>query len=601
MRFTRLHLDNRIVSSKGLKGIQFDRLSNVVALVGRNGAGKSRILNSIKEHGVKSLMYRDMTSGNSIKHIPESANGILRGYDIAKDVIIALEDVKELERLQTETSDAETLWKYGEQISAKHDYMNGVFNSAVPKLYTAFQRYQQNDLKDIHGFMEPYVQKIELGDVKGLTKALDNSSESSFQSLLSSVSYQKQSEFQVIKTNALTYLGSLPNNLVKDYMYSKVFGTDFHEADSYKKYVVLKKFFKIFLKKELDWKMLNENSTSGMKNAGLTAEGQWLMSGRKFEYDELSDGEKTLFAYCLLFFLIEFNRRIRITESIILIDEPELHLHPKMEVDLVNAIREVIGEKGQLWIATHSLNILSNLAPEEIFLVKDGTVYPPGKTPPEETFEELMDVEESAERLRLFLNDVKGWAYTGFIDQCYQNPDVIESAKEDDPQVEVFKLAVKSGGIAILDCGAGKGRLFKAMKQTNGGELLKKINYAALEIVPEYQRSLYELGVPIVYKSYSELQPESIDQVIICNVLHEIPIEEWEASLNQLYNALKPKGQFIIVEDSLLPKGEFIEGAGFLILSPEELKTLFTLKELPSLIRAQSPKYRERIVSSPES
>ena len=139
---------------------------------------------------------------------------------------------------------------------------------------------------------------------------------------------------------------------------------------SNKRYMSLKSFVKDFLGKELTWERKTAKKNITNKGVENTQIGVWKLDGRDFNYKELSEGEKALLTYALLFFLLDQNPGLSIKESIIVIDEPELHLHPDAELDLIRGIRNVIGEKGQLWIATHSINILSDLNYDEIFMVK---------------------------------------------------------------------------------------------------------------------------------------------------------------------------------------------------------------------------------------
>ena len=47
--------------------------------------------------------------------------------------------------------------------------------------------------------------------------------------------------------------------------------------------------------------------------------------------------------------------------SLILIEDPEIHLHPKHQIELVSLFKDVIGEKKQLIVTTHSEHILMRL------------------------------------------------------------------------------------------------------------------------------------------------------------------------------------------------------------------------------------------------
>ena len=85
-------------------------------------------------------------------------------------------------------------------------------------------------------------------------------------------------------------------------------------------------------------------------------------SGDKFDINELSSGEKQLFLRTLAI------RMLNPENSIILIDDPELSLHPKWQQRIVDVYRK-IGENNQIIIATHSPHILGSVRKENIMLL----------------------------------------------------------------------------------------------------------------------------------------------------------------------------------------------------------------------------------------
>ena len=89
-------------------------------------------------------------------------------------------------------------------------------------------------------------------------------------------------------------------------------------------------------------------------------------AGDKFDINELSSGEKQLFLRTLAI------KMLNPENSIILIDEPELSLHPKWQQRIVDVYRK-IGKNNQIIIATHSPHILGSVKKENIILLdKDG-------------------------------------------------------------------------------------------------------------------------------------------------------------------------------------------------------------------------------------
>lgn len=87
--------------------------------------------------------------------------------------------------------------------------------------------------------------------------------------------------------------------------------------------------------------------------------------GKEFDINGLSSGEKQLFLRGLSLKFLEINN------SIILIDEPEISLHPEWQQRIIK-VYENIGTNNQLIIATHSPHIVGDIRAEQLrILVKD--------------------------------------------------------------------------------------------------------------------------------------------------------------------------------------------------------------------------------------
>jgi predicted ATPase len=88
--------------------------------------------------------------------------------------------------------------------------------------------------------------------------------------------------------------------------------------------------------------------------------------GQKFGLDELSSGEKQI-----LLFLAELQRRIR-RGSLVLIDEPEIHLHPAWQARLIGALTDLCGKyDAQMIITTHSEEVARSVYEHELVLLDD--------------------------------------------------------------------------------------------------------------------------------------------------------------------------------------------------------------------------------------
>ena len=73
-----------------------------------------------------------------------------------------------------------------------------------------------------------------------------------------------------------------------------------------------------------------------------------------FLYQNLSGGEKA--AFDLLFDI--FVKRVEYDDTVFCIDEPEAHMNPRLQGDLLEELFRLISEKSQLWIATHAIGMM---------------------------------------------------------------------------------------------------------------------------------------------------------------------------------------------------------------------------------------------------
>lgn len=225
-------------------------------------------------------------------------------------------------------------------------------------------------------------------------------------------------------------------------------------------------------------------------------------------------------------------------------------------------------------------------------MVKDGTINHPSQATPGESLAQLMSIEDRVNKLSDFLSSISTWTYVNFMAQCFSNPEVIQSARQNDPQIEIFKMAIKSNLTKqtnmLLDFGAGKGRLYEQVK--SDFDFMDKINYSALEPIVEFHSEISKLGASQIFKSHNELPDDSFDFILLCNVLHEIHLDEWEANLNKVIKSLKSNGYLIIIEAKELNKGEKIGKIGYLLLDIEEIQQLFKLANPPTSLNVESKK-----------
>lgn len=86
-------------------------------------------------------------------------------------------------------------------------------------------------------------------------------------------------------------------------------------------------------------------------------------SGNEFDITALSSGEKQLFLRALSLKFLEVNN------SVILIDEPEISLHPQWQKKIID-VYESIGKNNQIIIATHSPHIIGDIESKQLRVIK---------------------------------------------------------------------------------------------------------------------------------------------------------------------------------------------------------------------------------------
>ncbi|MCZ8284377.1 MAG: methyltransferase domain-containing protein, partial [Bacteroidia bacterium] len=265
------------------------------------------------------------------------------------------------------------------------------------------------------------------------------------------------------------------------------------------------------------------------------------------------------------------------------------------QIKLISALRRIIEKSGQLWIATHSVHILSHLNYDEIFMVKDSEIITPSRTTPGKSFNDLMGIDEHIHELTTFMTSMSEWAYGNFMTQCFKEPDVIFGNNTKDPQFKLFKQFLSSKGkINLLDFGAGKGRIGYTIHEDE--IVSKKIVYNAYD--PNEDNIQFLKDVPEVEKIFTndlDIPKNIYDCIIVCNVLHEIHPKQWVKTLLLIKSLLKSNGYLLIIEDRYLPKGETAHEYGYLVFSGEETNILLGSTS-PLELRLEEPEYKDRII-----
>lgn len=181
--------------------------------------------------------------------------------------------------------------------------------------------------------------------------------------------------------------------------------------------------------------------------------------GKRLTVNQLSDGEK-----CLMAMIGDLARRLAIAnplrdnpldgDGIVLIDEVDLHLHPKWQRMLIPNLRKVF-PNCQFLVSTHSPHVITHVQPEHLHLLRmeDGTL-------------EKIEVDESyGKNVDRILEDIMGLETTrpddvfadlkqlyqqikeGNIEQALQGIESLQKQIGSDPELVKASVLIKRKGI----------------------------------------------------------------------------------------------------------------------------------------------------------
>ncbi len=168
--------------------------------------------------------------------------------------------------------------------------------------------------------------------------------------------------------------------------------------------------------------------------------------GQELVVNQLSDGEK-----CLLALVGDLARRLAtanpylenplLGDGVVLIDEVELHLHPKWQREIIPALKRTF-PNCQFIVSTHSPQIVSHIKPDNIYIISatpDGVVL----QQPENSFgrdsnqilEDLMGVSERPQQIKNGLSDLFKLIDQGNLETAKQlRQNLATQIGEDDPE-----------------------------------------------------------------------------------------------------------------------------------------------------------------------
>jgi predicted ATPase len=276
---------------RGLKNININRLGDTVVIAGKNGAGKTRLLNLIFECVNKDILKENefATISEEIKNYTNSINNNASSPHAKawNETLTHLTKRKKIDShfILDSRQEKHTALKFVPN-NLSFVNPNGFSKIQMDNAYTSAMK--REEIEKMNQYVLGYIQRI---------------CENEF-----SASHPRNAE----NPDNAAYIESFErlNNLVSSFLGTKI------------------------IREVEDCTIFGRD----IGNAGL------------------SDGQKVLLQLCVL-----IHAQGAILDNLILIlDEPENHLHPEAQIEFIKKTKEVL-KNGQIWIATHSIHILSFL------------------------------------------------------------------------------------------------------------------------------------------------------------------------------------------------------------------------------------------------
>lgn len=561
--------------SAGLKPVKMDRLGQVVLIAGKNGCGKTRLLNLIKNmvgNAQQLLNTKEQFQSQKASFLDNLRRAEINKTASEQQFVAATDEGSKINFKNQMLGWEQNVKNAEEQLRVLEEQ-----NSAPLPLVFANNASTINTVDFV-----PKIVKID--------------------EYLNKTSHQWKSEAEQIYNVGVDTLnrGTFPMfQLVQNKSIYTTFSSSTASKEEKEKFAE-------------DYLRLNDliYSFLGCK-LGHDNEGNCTIFNYQLGGSMLSEGQSILLQLCAAIFCQGGN----LNNFTIFMDEPENHLHPSAVIDMLDKIRE-LHPSGQFWIATHSIPLLSNFDPSCIWYVEDGLVRNAGRTP-EKVLHSLLGDEVKIQKLRDFTSLPAELATNRFAFECLLPPGVV-TTDSDDPQTKQLHTQLEvlwndKKSLRLLDFGAGKGRMIANLADQDPN-IAEKLDYYAFdeyESNNEYCIENIRLSYPSdadkrYYNSLEALRCKcddgSFDVVVLCNVLHEIPTDEWPVLMKNLSQLLKDDGFLLIVEDCRIPIGELPHKNGYVVLNTLHLKKLFNIGENePKFIthdaRIDEPSQRNRLMA----
>ena len=312
MKIEKVHIKN----VKGIKNLELsfkknNKILDLIVLAGVNGSGKTTILESIKDFfNNKNVNYDEPKKSNV------NLNIFFEEFEKKK--------IKEAEK--SSNNNKRPLWDF----------------------FSALQNYEIYIKRSDKHYHTHIAKKFDIPP-----KIIYVPAENKFEEI-QTYSTTLSKEYEFINTINSNVIRDIPSYIATRRNYLATIEEDLTMKEVTNK--VVNEINGIFSILELDVKL------KGFSKDEKTLPIFENSAGEEFDINDLSSGEKQLFLRTLSIKMLEPKN------SIILIDEPELSLHPKWQQRIIEVYKK-IGENNQIIVATHSPHILGSVSNENIFIL----------------------------------------------------------------------------------------------------------------------------------------------------------------------------------------------------------------------------------------
>ncbi len=422
--------------------IYMPRMGKFVVLAGANGAGKSRLLKMID-----SILVLFESLGES-----DSVQTAIEKY--SKYVVSEQEAIKRIESLSTSAPLKEDVLDILASHRANEKNFQGTLdnyknNLATWNLLTLAKKYKAG--KPV--FFVP--ENAELHDVEGFTLAQIQSNAESC-ALASNGSTQKTASsylLYILRRARNSQFAALNGKSTPDDVVAIESGNELMKLVS---------------------AMLGENS-----QLTIDRDDHIQLFGRGDFYTTLSHGQRVLLKLAIQL----HAQKVVLSDALIILDEPENHLHPAALSQVIDVLLNEV-TTGQVWIATHSVPLISRLVakdPMSLWYMADGKISHAGRRP-EMVLEGLIGNETEVSMLREFTDLPAKLASNRFAAECLLSPTTVGPKTGDKQQlqmVDALKRIADGKPLRVLDFGAGQGRLLASLREE---DLLDRVDYFAFDL-----------------------------------------------------------------------------------------------------------------------